>query len=156
MYYSATVMDCVHCLHWLRASRGLSPSKRAGASGPDTQTDGRRQWLWPELDTEWRILKADVTKAHRRIKIHPGDWRYQVAQIGDEWWVNKVGTYGVASAQLYWGRMAALLLRIIYAIFPEIDWGFVFVDDFAWLLRGSLADLHSTALLVVLLSLVPH
>ena len=30
--------------------------------------------------------------------------------------------------------------------------GFVFVDDFAWLLRGPLAELHSTALLVVLLS----
>ena len=76
-----------------------------------------------------------------------------MAQIGDEWWVNKVGTYGTASAQLYWGRMAALLLRIVYAVFPAIDWGFVFVDDFAWLLRGHLADLHSTALLVVLLSL---
>ena len=108
------------------------------------------QWTWPEPATEWHILKADVTKAHRRIKIHSQDWRFQVAQIGDEWWVNKVGAYGMASAQLYWGRMAALLLRIIYAVFPDIDWGFVFVDDFAWLLRGHLADLHSTALLVVL------
>ena len=63
------------------------PSKRAGAS--------------PEPATEWHI--------HRRVKIHSRDWRFQVAQIGAEWWVNKVGTYGMASAQLYWGRMAALL-----------------------------------------------
>ena len=28
---------------------------------------------------------------------------------GEEWWVNKVGTYGMASAQSYWGRLAALL-----------------------------------------------
>ena len=104
------------------ASRELCPSGRAGASGPDTRTEGSGQWLWPEPDTEWHILKADVTEAHRRIKIHPQDWRYQVAQIGDEWWVNKVGTNGMASAQLYWGRMAALLLRITYAVFPEIDW----------------------------------
>ena len=41
-----------------------------------------------------------------------------------------VGTYSMASAQLYWGRMAALLLRILYYLFPQIDWGFVFVDDF--------------------------
>ena len=148
-----TVMDCVHCLHWLRASCWTCPSRRAGASGPDTPKEGQGEWTWPEPATEWHILKADVTKAHRRVKIHSRDWRFQVAQIGDEWWVNKVGTYGMASAQLYWGRMAALLLRIIYAVFPEIDWGFVFVDDFAWLLRGHLADLHSTALLVVLLSL---
>ena len=27
-----------------------------------------------------------------------------------------MGTYGMASAQLYWGRMAALLLRLLYYI----------------------------------------
>ena len=42
-----------------------------------------------------------MTKAHRRIKVFQADWRYQVAQIDDEWWINKVGTYGMASAQLY-------------------------------------------------------
>ena len=31
----------------------------------------------------------------------PRDWKYQIAHIGDEWWVNMVGTYGMASAQLY-------------------------------------------------------
>ena len=63
-----------------------------------------------------------MTKAHQRIKVLPQDWRFQVAQLDDEWWVNKVGTYGMASAQLYWGRMAALLLRILYYLFPQIDW----------------------------------
>ena len=41
-----------------------------------------------------------------------------------------MGTYGMASAQLYYGRMAAILLRLCSLIFPYIDWGFVFVDDF--------------------------
>ena len=50
------------------------------------------------------LLKADVSKAHRRIKILRPGWKYQVAQIDQQWWVNKVGTYGVASAQLYWGE----------------------------------------------------
>ena len=55
---------------------------------------------------------------------------------------------------LYWWRMAALLLLgIIYAVFPKIDWGFVSVDDFAWLLWGPLAELRPTALLAALLSL---
>ena len=55
-----------------------------------------------------------------RIKVLQPDWKYQVAQLGPEaWWVNKVGTYGMASAQLYWGRMAALLLRLTYMIFPN-------------------------------------
>ena len=62
-----------------------------------------------------------------------------MAQLDGEWWIDKVGTYGMASAQLYWGRMAAILLRLCYLIFPRIDWGFVFVDDFCWLLRTSTA-----------------
>ena len=148
-----TVMDCVHCIHWLRAARGIPPPERAGATGPDTCDGGRTNWVWPTPTTQWSILKADVTKAHRRIKIHQEDWKFQVAHIGDEWWVNKVGTYGMASAQLYWGRMAALLLRIVYAIFPGIDWGFVFVDDFAWLIREPQSAIYSTAILVLLLSL---
>ena len=42
---------------------------------------------------------------------------------------------GMTIAQLYWGRMAALLLQLLYHIFPMVDWGFVFVADFCWLLR---------------------
>ena len=54
----------------------------------------------------------DVTKAHRRIKVLQKDWKYQVACIQNRWWVNRVGTYGMASAQLYWGRKASLVLRL--------------------------------------------
>ena len=49
--------------------------------------------------------------------------------------------------------MAALLLRILYALFPEVDWGFVFVDDFCWVLRASNASWLTPALLGVLLAL---
>ena len=48
----------------------------------------------------------------------------------------KVGTYGMASAQSYWGRLAALLLRILYALFNEVDWNFVFVDYGCYASRG--------------------
>ena len=108
---------------------------------------------WPKKDSTFLLLKADVSKAHRRIKILKSGWKYQVAQIDQQWWVNKVGTYGVASAQLYWGRMAALLLRILNSLFPEVDWGFVFVDDFCWILRASNAPWLTPALLGVLLAL---
>ena len=137
-----TVMDCMHGIHWLQA----------------TQTESSRgklpyaHWEWPSKQEEWMPLKADVTKAHRRIKILPAEWKYQVARLGDEWWINKVGTYGMASAQIYWGRMAALLLRLVYHIFPLADWGFVFVDDFCWLLRKTLAEPLTTAILLLLVA----
>ena len=61
----------------------------------------------------------------------------KVASLGEEWWVNKVGTYGMASAQSYWGRLAALLLRVLYALFPQVDWNFVFVEFIVALKRGG-------------------
>lgn len=54
---------------------------------------------------------------------------YQVAQIQNQRWTNKVGTYGVANAQ------------------PSLPpWGFVFVDDFCWILRQSQARRHTILL----------
>ena len=142
-----TVMDCVH------GTSGIAPQGQgATADGVDPMSKGS-VWHWPNKDSTFLLLKADVSKAHRRIKILRSGWKYQVAQIDQQWWVNKVGAYGVASAQLYWGRMAALLLRILYALFPEVDWGFVFVDDFCWVLRASNASWLTPALLGVLLAL---
>ncbi|CAE8722080.1 unnamed protein product [Polarella glacialis] len=80
--------------------------------------------------TRHTILKTDVTKAHRRMLIKQQDWRYMVAMIKDMYWINEVGTYGVASAQYRWGRMAALILRLLYYTFPQIAWAFVYVGDY--------------------------
>ena len=135
-----TVMDCLHGIHWLQASQKEPQAKKLPYA----------HWDWPKKDDQWMLLKADVTKAHRRVKILPAEWKYQVARLGSEWWINKVGTYGMASAQLYWGRAAALLLRILYKVFPMVDWGFVFVDDFCWLLRKTTSELLTTALLLFL------
>ena len=108
-------------------------------------------WQPPTQGETFIILKADVTKAHRHIKILPKDWKYQVACIQNRWWVNRVGTYGMASAQLYWGRKASLVLRLLYYIFPQVDWHLVFVDG--WVLRCSRADWDATAILATLLAL---
>ena len=137
-----TVMDCVQAIHWLNTTKE-TPSGTV-ASGTDLA------WHPPHKQTTWAILKADVSKAHRRIKVKSDEWHYQVAQLDGEWWINKVGTYGMASAQLYWGRMAALLLRLCYMVFPHIDWGFVFVDDFCWLLRTDTATEDTSKLLLFL------
>eukprot|EP00438_Fugacium_kawagutii_P026476 Skav202787 [mRNA] locus=scaffold326:557621:558709:+ [translate_table: standard] len=58
----------------------------------------------------------------------------------------------MASAQLYWGRLASLLLRLLYHLVPSVDWGYVFVDDFCWILRASKAPRHTTLLLGLLLA----
>ena len=68
----------------------------------------------PGHTIEKSILKLDISKAHRRIKILRKDWKYIAAEVDGEIYLNLVGTFGVASAQWYWGRMAALILRILY------------------------------------------
>jgi hypothetical protein len=97
------------------------------------------------------LLKADVSKAHRRIKIIRKHWRFITAKVGDDIFINTVGTYGVASAQYYWGRLAALLLRLLAAIYPKRTWMLVYVDDFLFLLDPTTATLD-TALLLALLA----
>jgi len=121
------------------------PTKHGGKDRPQS-------WIVSKPFTTL-ILKADVSKALSRIKVTQEGWRFQVAQLDGEWWINKVGTYGMASAQLYWGRMAAILLRLCYLIFPHTDWGFVFVDDFCWLLRTSTATQDTAQLLLFLAAL---
>ena len=94
-----TVMDCMHGIHWIHASSSgasgdhtaVSQGERATARGVDSEPQGGGTWSWPGPDTTLLLLKADVSKAHRRIKILPSGWKYQVAQIDQQWWVNKVG-----------------------------------------------------------------
>ena len=85
---------------------------------------------WLEPGTEWRILKADVAKAHRRIKIHPQDRRYQpklVTNGGSTRWA-RMG-WQVPS---FTGAHGSPPPWIIWAVFTEkIDWGLA-----AWLLRA--------------------
>ena len=86
-----TVMDCVQCLHWLRASRsrgnpgGLGPEplepddsqgRPHGRAEPcnhppgttcspdirDSSAGSGRPWTFPEPADEWVLLKADVTR----------------------------------------------------------------------------------------------
>ena len=89
----------------------------------------RKPWQIEHHAELLTVLKSDVSKAHRRCMIRQKDWRYQVATIGKEYWINKVGTYGVASAQVHWGRLAAAIVRLLYYLFPEVDWIMIFVDD---------------------------
>ncbi|CAE7938782.1 unnamed protein product [Symbiodinium necroappetens] len=52
----------------------------------------------------------------------------RVAKLGTEWWVNKVGTYGMASAQLYWGRldssaeMATAIMPVLLSLGTPLSW----------------------------------
>ena len=78
--------------------------------------------------------------AHKRVKSLPKDWRYTAARFGginggpEYAVVTKVGTYGIASAQFWWGRVAAIINRILISL-GLVAWSFVYVDDILLLLN---------------------
>ena len=52
-------------------------------------------------------ISADISAAHRRVKIRREDWRLLACRSDASSkviWVNKVGTFGISSAPLWWTR----------------------------------------------------
>ena len=78
-------------------------------------------------------INADIAKAHRRVRVRPSDWGAQACKTSSNSkviWLNKVGTFGVASAAFWWSRLMGLLGRHALNILGN-DWIFIltFVDD---------------------------
>eukprot|EP00971_Amphidinium_carterae_P097847 1936104-Amphidinium_carterae.2 len=96
--------------------------------------------------------KMDISAAHRRVRIQKKDWKYMVAKCGSAYYVNKVGTFGVASAQYHWGRLAALLNRLCYHL-TEGSYNLVYVDDFLFLHEQTNADRDRLSVLILMLIL---
>ena len=79
-------------------------------------------------------INGDIAKAHRRVKVKPSDWGVQACKSSSKSsvvWLNKVGTFGVASAAYWWSRLMGLVGRHAMNLLGNA-WVFVlvFVDDF--------------------------
>jgi hypothetical protein len=94
------------------------------------------------------ILALDVSKAHRRVPVDPADWGLQACSElphgqlpgpHETVWLNTVGTYGVGSASYWWGRLGALLVRILHYIAGPsgLRWALRFADDFVLVSGGT-------------------
>ena len=79
-------------------------------------------------------LTAGVTEAHRQVPIDPQDWHFLAAQIHPGSWVyvNKVGTFGIASASYWWSRVASAIGRIALCIpgHSAHTWHLLVADDY--------------------------
>ena len=77
-------------------------------------------------------LTADVAEAHRQIPIHPRDWHLLGCQIEVGVCINKVGTFGVASASYCWSRTATAIGRLTQYITGRraTTWHQLVADDF--------------------------
>jgi hypothetical protein len=86
-------------------------------------------------------LMVDVRKAHRRVAVREDDWPYQACKARDtdeHLFLNCVGTFGIASAGYWWGRLYAAVTRAIhYGLGSRyMLWALSYADD-TWMVgRG--------------------
>lgn len=86
-------------------------------------------------------VNADISKAHRRVLVREEDWGVQACRTSSTSttiWLNRTGTFGVASAAYWWSRLMGLIGRFGLNILGN-DWVFVliFVDDLHLAAGGS-------------------
>ena len=68
-------------------------------------------------------LTADVKEAHRLVAVREFDWAYQACRVreGGELFINTRGTYGIASAAYWWGRLGAALHRLALQVLGPLS-----------------------------------
>ena len=79
-------------------------------------------------------LVGDISKAHRRFLHHPSERGLLACRVNpkdDHIYINRVGTFGVASASYWWGRIAGAGLRLVHELLgPEMPVELlIFADD---------------------------
>ena len=101
---------------------------------------------------KWLALLGDASKAHRRIKVRREDWGLQGCRLEPgKVWVNKVGTYGVASAGYYWARLAAgALVRMFYYILGGGGQEALLFSDDLMMLAGRASEIKELGAMVFL------
>ena len=90
------------------------------------------------------LMAFDIRSAHRLVPVQPEDWGLQSFKLeeDDKIWCNKVGTFGVASASFWWGRVASTTFRVLHRLWPEgaLCYLLLFADDGLILAGGE--DYH--------------
>ena len=95
-----------------------------------------------------------LKKAHRRVKVRKEDWGYMASRlVPGKVWLNKVGTYGFASAGYFWSRLAAaVFFRMVYYLIgrswsPEV----LLYADYWTILAGRESELADVAAIILML-----
>ena len=98
-------------------------------------------------------LTLDVSKAHRRILIHPDDRGLLCFHVGERLYQCLCLNFGARVSGWYWGRVAGLMVRTSHALLDHHHALWQYVDDLlAWLDRQT-APLWASALIILFLIL---
>ena len=98
-------------------------------------------------------LTLDVSKAHRRILIHPADRGLLCFHVGDELYQCLCLNVGARASGWYWGRVAGLMVRTSHALLDHHHALWQYVDDLLAWLDKRIAPLWASALIILFLLL---
>ena len=93
-----------------------------------------------EADSRRLCMAFDYKGAHRLIPIHESEWGKQAFRLDEQGpvYLNRVGTFGVASAAFWWGRVAGTLQRVLWQFFSPGSpiYSLLYADDGLMLASG--------------------
>ena len=99
-----------------------------------------------ETRDSYFVLGADISAAHRLVKVRKSDWHLLCCKARSEsatTWVNCVGTFGISSAAYWWTRLFGCVGRFITRLMLQ-TWliQLVYVDDLQVVATGPEKYLH--------------
>ena len=117
--------------HYVQVNNGIKFSDQLQYPGPHDVTALIREAR--DSGEAPFTLSADISAAHRRVKIRREDWHLlacKSSSASEVVWVNKVGTFGISSAPYYWTRLFGLVGRLVARILQqERVYQVIYVDD---------------------------
>ena len=110
--------------------------------------------LRPALALENVLLLAlDVSKAHRRILIHPDDRGLLCFHAGEDLYQSVTLNFGARASGWYWGRVAGLMVRLVHHLLPPTHGVFQYVDDMLLWLDACTAPIWASMVTLIFLCL---
>ena len=94
-------------------------------------------------------LSLDVSKAHRRILIHPEDRGLLCFHAQDSLYQCKTLNFGARASGWYWGRLAGLMIRSTHAILGHGHALWQYVDDLLCWIDRKTAPLWASLVIVL-------
>ena len=98
-------------------------------------------------------LTLDVSKAHRRILIHPDDRGLLCFHVGDRLYQCLCLNFGAGASGWYCGRVAGLMVRTAHALLDHHHALWQYVDDLLVWMDRQTAPLWASALIILFLIL---
>ena len=86
-------------------------------------------------------ISADIAQAHRRVRVRRADWPKLACRASSSSraiWINRVGTFGIASAAYWWARLFGLVGRwVLRLMLTSFNLQMVYVDDLHLMTAGA-------------------